>query len=539
VGGAPMPRMVSERAAAAFAAGAGTTEAPLSPIASSPRAAPTPEPPPISTRNRLPSYDDLAEPVDPTRRARSRWIAGVVFLAVAGLLGATLGRQYLVRLSTGKKSEPAQRDDRTVRFLQEGLRLLDQADYDGAQEQLAKAQALADRDPAVLAALARLETVRADLLWLKLRLLDPTAKDGVQTTTRELTRRAGRARQAVDVAFAVAADDPVVVRSRIDAMRIAGEEGKAREWIAPIAANASDPQNAYVLAALDLSEAAPAFGTVIDRLRAAAVSEHESLRARGALIYALVRAGRVVEAETELAKVTGGEYPHPLADELKSFVSRFSAPLDGGAAAPAASTSASAAASASVGANAGAERPAGAGEGPPTGDFRTRLTQAAQASSRGDLGRATELYQSVVNEQPGNTEALSGLADVARRRGDTATATRLYERVLDANPSYLPALMAVADQKWNAGERKGAVVLYKRVVEQAGPSSDYGQRAQSRIRESESAGAAGATAPSTPAAPKPTATATAAPPSHIDTTDLPGHSRPDIDTSDLPGVKAP
>ena len=537
--GAPMPRMVSERAAAAFAAGAASTEAPMSPpMASSPRAAPTPEPPPISTRNRLPSYDDLAEPVDPARRARSRWIAGVVFLAVAGLLGATLGRQYLVRLSTGKRSEPEQRDDRTVRFLQEGLRLLDQADYDGAQEQLAKAQALADRDPAVLAALARLETVRADALWLKLRLLDPTAKDGVQTTTRELTRRAGRARQAVDAAFAVAADDPVVVRSRIDAMRIAGEEGKAREWIAPIAANASDPQNAYVLAALDLSEAAPAFGTVIDRLRAAAVSEHESLRARGALIYALVRAGRGLEAETELAKVTGGEHPHPLADELKSFVGRFSAPLDGGVA-PAASVSASAAASASAAPSLGAERPAGASEAPPTGDFRTRLTQAAQASARGDLARAMELYQSVVSEQPGNTEALSGLADVARRRGDTATATRLYERVLDANPSYLPALMAVADQKWNSGERKGAVVLYKRVVEQAGPSSEYGQRAQSRIRESESATGAGATAPSTPPAPKTTATATSATSPHIDTTDLPGHSRPDIDTTDLPGAKTP
>jgi len=532
--GAVVPRLYSERAAAAFAAGAGPISAP---VKSSPRAAPTPEPPPISTRNRLPSYDDLAEHVDPVRRARSRWIAGVVFLAVAGLLGATLGRQYLVRLSTGRKAEPAHRDDRTGRFLSEGLRLLDQADYDGAQEQLAKAQALADRDPGVLSALARLETVRADALWLKLRLLDPTAKDGVQTTTRELTRRAGRARQAVDAAFAVAADDPVVVRSRIDAMRIAGEETKAREWIAPIAASASDPQNAYVLAALDLSETAPAFGTVIDRLRAAAVSEHESLRARGALIYALVRAGRVVEAETELAKVTGGEHPHPLADELKSFVGRFSAALDGGAAAAPASASASAAAGTTAPAPA-AERAPGAGEGLPGGDFRVRLTLAAQASSRGDLARAAELYQSVVNEQPGNTEALSGLADVARRRGDTATATRLYERVLEANPSYLPALMAVADQKWNAGERKGAVVLYKRILEQAGPSSDYGHRAQARIGEAESASGSGAATPSAPAAPKPTTTTTSAPPA-IDTADLPGHSRPDIDTSDLPGVKAP
>ena len=533
-------RMVSERAAANFAAASGPGSSPYStgPVRSSPRAAPTPEPPPISTRDRVPSYDELPleEHVDPARRARSRWIAGVVFLAVAGLLGATLGRQYLVRLSTGQKAEPARHDERTARFLQEGTRLLDQADYDGAQAEFAKAQALSDRDPGVLAALGRLETVRADLVWLKLRLLDPTAQDNVQATTRELTRRAGRARQAVDAAFAVVADDPVVVRSRIDAMRIAGEEAKAREWIAPIAANASDPQNAYVLAALDLSETAPAFSTVIDRLRAAAVSEHEALRARGALIYALVRAGRVLEAETELAKVTAGERAHPLAPELKAFVGRFSAGLDGGVPAPPTSASASAAPAApapSERATGGAAT--GGGVAPITGDFRSRLTQASQASARGELTRAEDLYQSVLSEQPGNTEALSGLADVARRRGDSATASRLYERVLDSNPSYLPALMAVADTKWASGDHAGAVSYYRRVLEQAGPSSDYGHRAQSRINDAEGGNKA---APSAPAAPKPDGTEAPAPASPP-TGDNPAPSRPDIDTTDLPGVKPP
>jgi predicted Zn finger-like uncharacterized protein len=513
---------------------------PSSPKASSPRAAPVPAPAPVSTRQRVPSYDDLPEEsVDPSRRARSRWIAGVVFVAVVGLLGATLGRQYLVRLSTGRKAEPAQRDDRAVRFLQEGMRLLDQADYDAAQEQLVKAQALNDRDPTVLAGLARLETGRADLTWLKLRLLDPTSKDLVQATTRELTRLAGRARQAADAAFAVAADEPAVVRARVDAMRIAGEEAKAREWIAPIAAHASDPQNAYVLAALDLSEAAPAFGTVIDRLRAAAVSEHESARARGALIYALVRAGRVVEAETELAKIAAAPRPHPLAEELKGFVARFSTPADAGAdgasvPVPSASGPLAAAGVAEPSAPAVAgDRAPGSVDTLPVGDFRVRLTQAAQASSRGDLERAASLYQSVLNEQPGNTEALSGLADVARRRGDAAGAARLYSRVLETNPSYLPALMASADGKWSSGDRKGAVVLYKRILEQAGPSTDYGQRAQARINEGE--GTSGSSAPSSPTAPKPTGTGTT--PSEAPT--APPRTRPDIDVSDLPGVTPP
>ena len=40
-----------------------------------------------------------------------------------------------------------------------------------------KATALAEKDPAVLTALARLETFNADVSWLKLRLLDPNNAD--------------------------------------------------------------------------------------------------------------------------------------------------------------------------------------------------------------------------------------------------------------------------------------------------------------------------------------------------------------------------
>lgn len=499
-------------------------------LASSPRPAPAPAPPPISTRERLPSYDDLPDvhAAEPGRRARSRWIAGVVFLAVAGLLAVTVGRQYLARFSTAKRPELAARDERAARLLLEGNRLLDRADYDAAQEQITKAQALADRDPSVLAARARLETLRADLAWLKLRLLDPQTGGLMQETQRDLGRLAGKARSAVEAAFAVAPEDPSVVRARVDSLRIAGEEGKAREWIAPIAANAADPQNAYVLAALDLAEAAPVWSTVIDRLRAASVSEHEAARARGALVYALVRAGRVVEAESELAKVTSAAYTHPLLEELKGFVARFSAPLDGGVDAARDTTSPPATTASTS--PAPASPPAGGGSTDTAGgfDFRARLRMASEALSRGDLHRAGSLYQSVSDEQPGNTEALAGLADVARRRGDSAGAARLYEQVLNLNPSYLPALMAVADQKWQAGDRRGAAVLYRRVLEHAGASSDYGQRAAARIAESEGGGAAQASP-----------TATSAPTSTPEPDAGRPPTRPEIDTSDLPGVTPP
>jgi tetratricopeptide (TPR) repeat protein/DNA-directed RNA polymerase subunit RPC12/RpoP len=489
------------------------------PVASSPRGAPAPMPPPVSTRERLPSYDEVPalDPGEPARRARSRWIAGVVVLAVAGLLALTVGRQYLQRLSSVKLPEVSARDERAARFLAEGIRLLDRADYDGAQEQIIKAEALADRDPSVLTARARLDTQRADLLWLKLRLLDPTVKPLVQATERELARAAGKARVAVEAAFAVAPEDPAVARARVDALRVAGQEAKAREWIAPIAANSVDPQNAYVLAALDLAEAAPVWSTVIDRLRAAAVSEHETARARGALIYALVRAGRVVEADTELAKLAGPAFTHPLVEELRSFVGRFSTGLDGGV-----DASATAAPSGSLVPPGPGQSSGGAGVTAAGGDFRTRLTLAAAALRGGDLTRADSLYQSVLTEQPGSTEALSGMADVARRRGDAASAARLYDRVLAANPSYLPALMASADLKWHGGDRAGALAAYRRLLEQAGASSDYGKRASARIAEAEGTPAPKASSEASPA------TEPAAP-----------SPKPESDTSDLPGVSPP
>jgi predicted Zn finger-like uncharacterized protein len=492
------PRSGGAEPRAAMASQPGALDVTL-PVASQPRAASRPQPsgplqptppPPISTRERLPSYDETPSPDgEPGRRARTRWIVGLVFLAVAGLLGLTVGRQYAARLTSKATPEGGARDERASRFLAEGTKLADLADYESAQESLAKAQALADRDPAVLAALARLETSRADQSWLRLRLLDPTSTALVQATHRELGRRVGKAQKAVDAAFAVAPEDPTVMRARVDALRLAGDEKRAREWIAPVAANASDPQNAYVLAALDLAEATPAWAPVIDRLRVASVSEREAARARAALVYALVRAGRVSEAEAELAKIAAAERPHPLLDELTGFVNRFKAPADAGADGAAEKDAGAVAldpeklpALDTSPAPAGEERPA---EKLPAGDFRQRLTQAAKASAGGDLERARVLYQSVLEEQPGNTEALSGVADVARKRGDSATAQKMYEKVLEANPSYLPALMASADAKWDSGDRRGAISLYRRIVEQAGASSDYGQRAQARIAQGE------------------------------------------------------
>ncbi len=502
--------------------------------------------PPISAaamRDSFASYDEVqldSVPDDShARRARSRWIAGVVIIGVIGLLGATVGRRYLAQLS-GASEVKTSSDARVAKFLSDGESLLDEGDFEGAKEAFDKATVLAEKDPAVLTALARLETLRADVSWLKLRLLDPSSTDLVQATYRELGRRVGKARTAVDRAFAISPEDPAVLRARIDVLRLSGDGDKAREWIAPLSSNASVPENAYVLAALDLAEPSPSWPSVIDRLRTAASAERDPGRARAALIYALARAGRVSEAQAEFAKIDGRTKPHPLLEELRAFLQRASSSTDAAIDASPKIATVDPAKLPKLDTSPGPideeAHPAAAAAALP-GDFRTRLSQAATALHQGDLARAEQLYNSVLSEQPTNTEALSGLGDVAKLRHDPASAAQMYDRVLAQNPSYLPAILASADQKWDSGDKKGALALYRRLLEQAGPSSEYGTRAAARIAQGDGS-SSGSNAPSSPSPPSaPPAETNAAPPKPADLPEAPANPPPGIDTTDLPGAK--
>ncbi len=155
-----------------------------------------------------------------------------MILGLVALFAMTLGRQYLKRLNPQQAgSVTAVDDERVNRFLKDGTKLLEEGDVEGAKEQFVKAQALADKSPRVLAALARLETVRADITWLWLRLLDPQSTDLVQSTHRDLGRRVGKAREAAEAAFKVDPEALPVVRARVDALsperRVRSRVGRA------------------------------------------------------------------------------------------------------------------------------------------------------------------------------------------------------------------------------------------------------------------------------------------------------------------------
>jgi tetratricopeptide (TPR) repeat protein len=79
----------------------------------------------------------------------------------------------------------------------------------------------------------------------------------------------------------------------------------------------------------------------------------------------------------------------------------------------------------------------------------TGLMDAWQALQEGRLDQAESLYQSVLQAEPQNVDAVLGLAAVAAQQGRTEQAMRLYERALELEPRNATAqagLIAIVGQ---------------------------------------------------------------------------------------------
>ncbi len=492
---------------------------PLPTAASNPSIVPSYEPPSGDSYDS--EQDWFGEPRfsnSPGARSRAlRWLVVLILLGLIGVAGATVGRKYIAMVIRPSPALP-ETEGRVETLLDEGERALGDGDLDTAKEAFDKASALAEREPRVLIDLARLEAVRADDDWLKVRVLSADLPDALAAAKRQAQQSAQRALRAAEKAAEVAPDDPRTARAKIDALRLTADLGTARTLVPRVGGIAAHPETAYVLAALDLSEESPTWPAVLDRLKTAAAGESNLQRARGALVYALVRSGDLQLAKSELDKIAAGARPHPLLPELKAFVARASGL---GAAEVDAGKRDSGATAAAVDARVPQAAPAGEGAG--GGDFRSILQQATQAAAARNYDRAEQLYRVALAKNPGDTEALAGLGDVARARGNPSLAKSYYERVLAANPHYLPSLAALADVKWEGGDRAGAVKLYRDILDTTSEGT-LANRARDRIAQAESPSKP-ATRPARPSEPTPPPSPPPAEPPEIDTSDLPGFKR--------------
>ncbi len=470
----------------------------------------SPLPPPTrSLRRSLPAVEDAGSSMRPSMpseeayspprgRRVGGWVVAFVLMLAVGVVGWVVVKPYLVARNAGMA---AQLDPRALGFVSDGERALTDGNLDMAKENFDKASALAEADPRVLLDQARLACALADVPWLKARLLAPEAADEIRATKAQLDERIARARRAADEALAIAPSDIAAMRAKIDALRLSGERDAARGYVSKVIAQASQPETAYVLAALDLAEPEPLWTTVIDRLRFAAAGEGNAGRARSALVYALAKSGDVAGATTELAKLDALQRPYPLLSTLHAFMDRTatkSGPDAGAAAAlsravPSAvaapvgapvvqgAAPGPAAAAAPAPAPGGVAGVAGAGDG---------MQAAAQAIHKGDWEKARQIYDALVTRNPNDSEALCGLGDVARAEGDSAGAISAYKRVIAINPSYLPALLGLADTQWATGDRATAARGYRDIADRF-PEGTYPAYVKQRIE-----GAAAPAAPS-------------------------------------------
>jgi predicted Zn finger-like uncharacterized protein len=455
------------------------------------------------------AYDEPRFSIVPSKRAGpTRWILGFFLGGMLLFAALAVGRKYL---PTSGQPGTAATDERTSALLRDGERSMLDGDLDGAKEHFIKAGALAEKDARVASSMAYLAVVSADIPWLRARLIAPDDPDR-DTANKALALAVDQAQKAASRAQELAPADPMVTRCRIDALRIAGDRDGARRLVDGIASASGQPDNAFVLAALELAEDKPSWQTVIERLRVAASAEQSLGRARSMLIYALARSGDAKAAKAELDKLAAFARPHPLTSALRAFLTRSDAAQEK------------------------APDPSSADAG---ADVSEAIRLGNEARKKGQLVEAEELLQGALQKKPGDPEILTAIAELARAKGNHVEAAKLFDQALGSERAYPPALAGLADLKWELGDRPAAVTLYKRLLEKGGDKGPFAARAKARIEKGRSAPVEDdGRVPDDYVAPeslvgKPPDQGGTPPPS----TAAPSH--PEIDTSDLPGYNKP
>jgi tetratricopeptide (TPR) repeat protein len=265
-------------------------------------------------------------------------------------------------------------------------------------------------------------------------------------------------------------------------LRLDGQTSQARTLVSALSAQASDPDNAYSLGALDLAEGPAGYPAAIDRLRVAARSEEALGKARPLLIYALSKSDPAA-ASAELDKLQTIAPTHRALPALRALVELEKSKLVPEPEAPR-KVAPPPRAAAAVALAPEAAKPAAPKPPPPPADSsKAPLAKATELHDQGDLEGAEGLYQQVLQRSPNNVQALSGLGDIARQRHQNATAAVYYDQILKQDRNHVPTLMARADMYWEAGNRILAVALYRRALGQVGSNDLRGKRALRRIEE--------------------------------------------------------
>lgn len=102
----------------------------------------------------------------------------------------------------------------------------------------------------------------------------------------------------------------------------------------------------------------------------------------------------------------------------------------------------------------------------PVLERRFLLERARLLQRQYHLDDAERAYRQALNVAPHDSEALSGLGELALLRGTVGLADTHFREALSANADYVPARVALADLRWQAGNAEEARQAYREIVEQ-------------------------------------------------------------------------
>jgi predicted Zn finger-like uncharacterized protein len=446
-------------------------------------------------------HEPVSGLLPPPRPKVGRWIAlgmilllgGVgVYLGVSGIEGIT---QFVNRVLLSSDEQ------RYQKFYARGREsfLLDSEvpHYRQADVEFQKVLALKEDHGLAMAALAELHATWAQSLRdTEIDALSDAAANGnspdsrkVDWLHREYEMRLLEASRWADQAKSVAPDQPETRRALADVLRLRGRLEEAAAVLAD-AKQPLDPETRYVKLLIAMDSGQPP-DSLLEGL-SDILSETVLLRVVYRKARVLAFLGREEEARATLSKLFELNPDHLKGRDLLSRLEAKQPILLG----PGQDQPDTAAQAETAGAAAAAGGPAEderAAKGPSpepdqketpqktgriapqqaavdkpssrsAGGSQSPLMQAVGLQRAGRCADAIVLFEQVLEQTPGNLDAICGLAACHRDRGASGQAITLYRRALGMNPVFGPALYGLADAFKAQGQNEQALKYFRQYL---------------------------------------------------------------------------
>jgi tetratricopeptide (TPR) repeat protein len=430
----------------------------------------------------------------PPRRRMGRWIAlALVVLLVGGGFYLFMYQRELVEGLFGGLSGGPDEGRHQAFFIkgQESFLLDTDLAFRQADREFQKSLALVEGDATTLATLGAMYAIWSQYLRdaeidARLDAAAQAAAEGqpdlreAERLEREAKEKFEEARRWAEQARDTGADLPAVLVALADVARLKGDLKEADTLLGRVAAAAPDPGAEYVKALVGIDRGRPT-EEILGLLSQVARGE-DLLRVLYRKARTLAAAGRNDEARRAIDRILALNRDH---ERTKSLAARIDAGLTVALRIdPAAdSTREVAAHSPAGGARDGVleaaekpepEKPAvvpapAGGEGGGAvggGNVESMLTRALRMQENGQAAQAIELFEAVLERQPGNIDAMSGIGYCHLDRGNKGQAISWFRRALGGGTgSYGPAIIGLAETYKAQGQKAEALKWYRRYLE--------------------------------------------------------------------------